>query len=208
MNIFLPSDQLVPSMCLGTMDLSLYELVAAQCIFANNGVYTKPTIIERIEDRNGRVIYNAEQETEQVINSSVAYEILNLMRGVVQRGTGASLRGSYNPWGGITHPTAGKTGTTQSNAVGLFMGITPDLVTGVSTGGMFKEIAFEFTSDGQGARMALPIYGYYMQKIYADKGIKISTEDFLKPSDYIPERFQCDEDLLLPDENNTEFGEF
>ena len=70
MNIFLPSDQLVPSMCLGTMDLSLYELVAAQCIFANNGVYTKPTIIERIEDRNGRVIYNAEQETEQVINSS------------------------------------------------------------------------------------------------------------------------------------------
>ena len=208
MNIFLPSDQLVPSMCLGTMDLSLYELVAAQCIFANNGVYTKPTIIERIEDRNGRVIYNAEQETEQVINSSVAYEILNLMRGVVQRGTGASLRGSYNPWGGITHPTAGKTGTTQGNAVGLFMGITPDLVTGVSTGGMFKEIAFEFTSDGQGARMALPIYGYYMQKIYADKGIKISTEDFMKPSDYIPERFQCDEDLLLPDENNTEFGEF
>ena len=208
MNIFLPSDQLVPSMCLGTMDLSLYELVAAQCIFANNGVYTKPTIIERIEDRNGRVIYNAEQETEQVINSSVAYEILNLMRGVVQRGTGASLIGSYNPWGGITHPTAGKTGTTQGNAVGLFMGITPDLVTGVSTGGMFKEIAFEFTSDGQGARMALPIYGYYMQKIYADKGIKISTEDFMKPSDYIPERFQCDEDLLLPDENNTEFGEF
>ncbi|MBL6660482.1 MAG: transglycosylase domain-containing protein [Crocinitomicaceae bacterium] len=208
MNIFLPSDQLVPSMCLGTMDLSLYELVAAQCIFANNGVYTKPTIIERIEDRNGRVIYNAEQETEQVINSSVAYEILNLMRGVVQRGTGASLTGSYNPWGGITHPTAGKTGTTQGNAVGLFMGITPDLVTGVSTGGMFKEIAFEFTSDGQGARMALPVYGYYMQKIYADKGIKISTEDFMKPSDYIPERFQCDEDLLLPDENNTEFGEF
>lgn len=208
MNIYLPSDQLVPSMCLGTMDMSLYELVAAQCIFANNGVYTKPTIIERIEDRNGRVIYNAEQETEQVINASVAYEILKLMQGVVQRGTGASLRGSYNPWGGITYPTAGKTGTTQGNAVGLFMGLTPDLVTGISTGGMFKEIAFEYTSDGQGARMALPIYGYYMQKVYADKGIDISTEEFIKPSDYIPEKFQCDDDPLPTDDTNIEFGEF
>ena len=208
MNIFIPRDQLVPSMCLGTMDLSLYELVAAQCVFVNNGVFTKPTIIERIEDRNGKVIYNAEQETEQVLSPGVAYEVLKLMKGVVQRGTGASLRGSYNPWGGITYPTAGKTGTTQGNAVGLFMGLTPDLVTGVSTGGMFKEIAFEFTSDGQGARMALPIYGYYMQKIYADRGIKISREDFMEPLDYIPERFECEEEPLPIIDLDTDFGEF
>lgn len=208
MNIFLPSNQLVPSMCLGTMDMSLYELVSAQCVFANNGIYTKPTIIERIEDRNGKVIYDAEQEAEQVVSSGVAYEVLKLMKGVVQRGTGASLRGSYNAWGGITYPTAGKTGTTQGNAVGLFMGLTPDLVTGISTGGMFKEIAFEFTSDGQGARMALPIYGYYMQKVYADKGIEISTEDFVRPTDYIPEKFKCEEDALPIDGINEEFGEF
>ena len=208
MNIIIPPDQLVPSMCLGTMDLSLYELVAAQCVFANNGVYTKPTIIERIEDRNGKVIYNAEQETEQVLSPGVAYEVLKLMKGVVQRGTGASLRGSYNPWGGISYPTAGKTGTTQGNAVGLFMGLTPDLVTGVSTGGMFKEIAFEYTSDGQGARMALPIYGYYMQKIYADRGINISKEDFMEPLNYIPERFECEEETLPIIDINTDFGEF
>ena len=88
------------------------------------------------------------------------------------------------------------------------MGLTPDLVTGVSTGGMFKEIAFEYTSDGQGARMALPIYGYYMQKIYADRGINISKEDFMEPLNYIPERFECEEETLPVIDVNTDFGEF
>ena len=127
---------------------------------------------------------------------------------MVQRGTGASLRGSYNAWAGITYPTAGKTGTTQGNAVGLFMGLTPDLVTGISTAGLNKNIAFEFTSDGQGARMALPVYGYYMQKVYADEGLKISKGDFTKPLDYIPERFECNDDHLPTDGSNLEFGEF
>ena len=193
MNIFLQSNQLVPSMCLGTMDMSLYELVQAQCIFANNGVYTKPTMVERIEDKNGNVIYRADQITNQVVNSGVAYEVLKLMKGVVQRGTGVSLRGNYHAWGGITYPTAGKTGTTQGNSVGWFMGLTPDLVTGIRTGGMFKEIAFEYTSDGQGARMALPVYGYYMQKVYADPKIKMSTNDFTPPKSYDPKRFECSE---------------
>ena len=208
MNIFLSPDQLVPSMCLGTMNIPLIDLVAAQCVFANNGVYTMPTMVERIEDKNGNVIYSADQITNQVVNSGVAYEVLKLMKGVVQRGTGASLRGSYNAWGGITYPTAGKTGTTQGNAVGLFMGLTPDLVTGISTAGLNKNIAFEFTSDGQGARMALPVYGYYMQKVYADEGLKISKGDFTKPLDYIPERFECNDDHLPTDGSNLEFGEF
>ena len=184
-------------------------MVAAQCVFANNGVYTKPTIIERIEDRNGNIIYEInddDYDPVQVINSGVAYEVLKMMKGVVQRGTAASLRGSQ-PWGGIAYPTAGKTGTTQGNAVGLYMGLTPDLVTGVSTGGMFNEIAFEFTSDGQGARMALPIYGYYMQKIYADRGINLSTDDFMEPLDYIPERFECKEETLPIIDINPDFGE-
>ncbi len=208
MNIYLNPDQLVPSMCLGTMNVPLIDLVAAQCVFANNGVYTMPTMVERIEDKNGNVIYSADQVTNQVVNSSVAYEVLKLMKGVIQRGTGASLRGSYNAWGGINYPTAGKTGTTQGNAVGLFMGLTPDLVTGVSTAGLNKNIAFEYTSDGQGARMALPVYGYYMQKIYADPGLKISKGEFLKPLDYIPEKFECNDDHLPTDDSNLEFGEF
>jgi penicillin-binding protein 1A len=210
MNIFLSPDQLVPSMCLGTMDMSLYELVAAQCIFANNGKFKKPTIVERIEDKNGNIIYDLEhhEDPKLVLNPSVAYEVLKLMKGVIQRGTGASLRYNSNAWGGITYPTAGKTGTTQGNAVGLFMGLTPDLVTGVSTGGMFKEIAFESTSEGQGARMALPIYGYYMQKVYADKSLKISKEEFTRPLDYAPERFECNDDHLPTDDPNLEFVEF
>ena len=150
MNINLSPDQLVPSMCLGTMNIPLIDLVAAQCVFANNGVYNKPTMVERIEDKNGNVIYSADQIANQVVNSGVAYEVLKLMKGVVQRGTGASLRYNSNPWGGITYPTAGKTGTTQGNAVGLFMGLTPDLVTGISTAGLNKNIAFEYTSDRGG----------------------------------------------------------
>ena len=208
MNINLSPDQLVPSMCLGTMNIPLIDLVAAQCVFANNGVYNKPTMVERIEDKNGNVIYSADQIANQVVNSGVAYEVLKLMKGVVQRGTGASLRYNSNPWGGITYPTAGKTGTTQGNAVGLFMGLTPDLVTGISTAGLNKNIAFEYTSDGQGARMALPVYGYYMQKIYADPGLKISKGEFLKPLDYIPEKFECNDDHLPTDDSNLEFGEF
>ena len=85
------------------------------------------------------------------------------------------------------------------------MGLTPDLVTGISTAGLNKNIAFEFTSDGQGARMALPVYGYYMQKIYADPGLKISKGEFTKPLDYIPERFECPEITpLIQDDNNYE----
>ncbi len=208
MNIYLNPDQLVPSMCLGTMSIPLIDLVAAQCVFANNGVYTVPTMVERIEDKNGNVIYSADQLTNQVVNSGVAYEVLKLMKGVVQRGTGASLRYSSNAWGGITYPTAGKTGTTQGNAVGLFMGLTPDLVTGISTAGLNKNIAFEYTSDGQGARMALPVYGYYMQKIYADPDLKISKGEFTKPLDYIPEKFECNDNPLPTDDPDLEFGEF
>lgn len=91
-----PND-VVPSMCLGSMDLSLYELVAAQCIFPNNGIYVRPTTIERITDRNGKVIYEATEYREQALNASVSFEILKMMKGVVEGGTGSSLRGG-NPW--------------------------------------------------------------------------------------------------------------
>jgi penicillin-binding protein 1A len=114
-----------------------------------------------------------------------------MMKGVVDYGTSTSLR--WHPkWGGIKHPMAGKTGTTQSNSDGWFIGLTPDLVTGVWTGGEERAERFRSMTWGQGARMALPIYGYYMQKVYANKKLKISTEDFEEPIGYDPSFFECE----------------
>ena len=193
MNIFLRPEDLVPAMCLGSMDLSLYELVSAQCVFVNKGVYNKPTTIIRIEDRNGKRIYEARQEREKVMSPTVAHEILKMMLGVVQGGTGSSLRGTWKPWGGVTAQTAGKTGTTQNNSDGWFMGLTPDLVTGVWVGAEDRSVRFKTMQWGQGARMALPIYGYYMQKVYADSKLNFSIEDFTVPKNYNPEEFKCEQ---------------
>ena len=193
MNIFLRPEDLVPAMCLGSMDLSLYDLVSAQCVFVNKGVYNKPTTIIRIEDRNGKRIYEARQEREKVMSPTVAHEILKMMLGVVQGGTGSSLRGTWKPWGGVTAQTAGKTGTTQNNSDGWFMGLTPDLVTGVWVGAEDRSVRFKTMQWGQGARMALPIYGYYMQKVYADSKLNFSIEDFTVPKNYNPEEFKCEQ---------------
>ena len=206
MNVFLRPEDLVPAMCLGSMDLSLYELVSAQCVFVNEGIYNKPTTIERIEDRNGKVIYEAHQERKKVLSPTVAHEVLKMMLGVVQGGTGSSLRGSWRPWGGITAQTAGKTGTTQNNSDGWFMGLTPELVTGVWVGAEDRSVRFKTMAWGQGARMALPIYGYYMQKVYADRRINLSTEDFTVPVEYNPEEFKCDANTTL-DPLEMESGE-
>ena len=111
MEINLHPNDVVPSMCLGSMDLSLLQMVAAQCVFPNNGIYIRPTFIERITDRNGKVIYSATEHREQALNATVAYEMLKMMKGVVNFGTAGSLRGGRS-WGGISAPTAGKTGTT------------------------------------------------------------------------------------------------
>ena len=205
MNIRLRYEDLVPAMCLGTPDLNLFELVSGQCVFVNNGIYIKPTTIERITDKHGRVIYSANQESDRVLSSTVSYEILKMMKGVVQGGTGSSLRASYRPWGGITVPTAGKTGTTQNNADGWFMGLTPELVTGVWVGAEDPTVRFRTMTWGQGARMALPIYGYYMQKVYADERISPGKGDFEVPFDYNPEEFKCEEELTI---DNNDWGEF
>jgi penicillin-binding protein 1A len=178
------------------MDLSLYELVAAQCIFPNNGIYVRPTSIERITDRNGKVLYSASEDRQQALNSTVAYEILKMMRGVIEGGTGSSLRSAK--FGNIHPPTAGKTGTTQNNSDGWFIGITPNLVTGVWVGAEDRAVRFRSMNYGQGARMALPIYGYYMEKVYKDPDIGLSTRDFPIPSDYDPLAYDCTE-ILIPE---------
>jgi penicillin-binding protein 1A len=162
-------------------------------MFVNGGIYVAPQTIVRIEDRNGNVIYSADPYTREVMSPNVSYETLKMMKGVVTAGTSTSLRW-HKKWGGITYPTAGKTGTTQGNSDCWFMGLTPDLVTGVWAGGEDKQVRFRSMLWGQGARAALPIYGYYMQKIYADPTLKISKGDFEQPIGYDPELYSCEND--------------
>ena len=167
----------VPSLCLGTADISVYEMVGANSTFANQGVWVEPTFITRIEDKNGNVLEEFMPRRVEAISKETAYLTLNLMKGVVDHGTGLRLRFRY----GLTAPIAGKTGTTQNNSDGWFMGITPDLVSGVWVGCEDRSAHFRSTDLGQGASMALPIWGLYMKKVYADKSLKISQDDFEKP---------------------------
>jgi len=180
MDIQLADRDIVPSMCLGSMDLSLYELVGAQATFVNKGIYNRPTTILRIEDRSGNVIYSAKNYQKEAINEVVAYTVLKMMRGVVEGGTASRLRGGA-AYAGIRYPTAGKTGTTQNNSDGWFIGLTPDLATGVWVGAENRGVRFRSTQLGQGANTGLPIYGYYMNAVYKDPKIAISTTDFEVP---------------------------
>jgi penicillin-binding protein 1A len=191
LNIEIRDEDIVPAMCLGVMDLSLWEMVGAQCAFVNKGIYNKPTALLRIEDRNGNLIYEAIPQSKEVMSEELAYATVDIMKDVINGGTGGSLRAAWRPWGGITQPMAGKTGTTQNNSDGWFMGLTPDLVTGVWVGAEDMAVRFRSMEWGQGARMALPIYGYMMQKVYADKTIKISTEDFEAPIGYENSMYNC-----------------
>ncbi len=167
----------VPSICLGTCDLKLIEMIGAMSTFANQGVYIKPLFITHIEDKNGNVIYRNSSEESEAMSELAAYKTIELMKGVVQSGTGVRLRSKY----GFTNPIAGKTGTTQKNSDGYFMGITPDLTTGVWVGADDRSVHFRSTALGQGSRTALPIWAIYMQKVYADKSLNISKGDFPKP---------------------------
>jgi penicillin-binding protein 1A len=168
----------VPSICLGTPDISVYEMVAANATFANKGTYIQPTFITRIEDKNGKVLEEFFPTTDEVFSEEKAYAMIQLMRGVVDFGTGTRLRFRYN----LRNEIAGKTGTTQNNADGWFMGLTPDLVAGCWVGGEERSVHFNSTNEGQGASMALPIWGKFFQKVYADPSLKVSKNGFVKPA--------------------------
>ena len=167
----------VPAICLGVCDLKLIEMVGAMSTFANQGVYIKPMFITRIEDKNGNVIQRFSPEESEAMSELTAYKMVELMKGVVQSGTGIRLRSYY----GFTNPIAGKTGTTQKNSDGYFMGITPDLTTGVWVGAEDRSVHFRSTKLGQGSHTALPIWAMYMKKVYNDKSLNISQDDFPKP---------------------------
>ncbi|PQJ69021.1 penicillin-binding protein 1A [Polaribacter butkevichii] len=204
-----------PSIALGAVDLSLLEMVSAYSTFANKGLRVAPMILTRIEDKNGTVLQEFTPETKEVLSEESAYVVLDLLKGVTQSGSGVRLR---LPWKKadyitghpykFTNPIAGKTGTTQNQSDGWFMGIVPNLATGVWAGGEDRSTHFAGIAKGQGATMALPSWALYMQKCYADKALNISKEDFEKPEN-LSININCDdksdEKEIKEEEEDTDF---
>ncbi len=172
----------VPSLCLGTTDLSVHELVSAYCTFANKGVYNEPLIVTRIEDRNGNVIANFQTQSREAISENTAYMMIDMLRGVVNEagGTAGRLRGRYH----LNMEIGGKTGTTQNQSDGWFVGVTPYLVGGAWVGCSERTMRFSSLAYGQGASMALPIFGLFMQKVYADSTINLPKDRFPVPAGF------------------------
>lgn len=182
-----------PAIALGTSDISVFEMVGAYSTFANEGIYIEPILIQRIEDKNGTVLFQHVPQTKDVISSETAYVTVSLLEGVTQAGTGVRLRGTGMANNALykevvtgypydfKNPIAGKTGTSQNNSDGWFMGMVPNLVTGVWVGGEDRSIRFNSTAYGQGATMALPIWGSYMKKCYTDEHLTVSKDQFKRP---------------------------
>ncbi len=183
-----------PAIALGAVEITVSDMVAAYSTFANQGMYVKPIVIMKIEDKNGVVLYQPKVETHEVISKDIAYAIIKLLEGVTETGSGARLK-----WGGaggngydrmtgypyaIVNPIAGKTGTTQNQSDGWFVGMVPNLATGVWVGNEDRSAHFKSLTYGQGATMALPIWGLFMKKCYADDTMeyKISEKPFERPA--------------------------
>lgn len=211
----------VPSIALGTPDLSVYEMVAAYSTFANKGVYTNPVMVTHIEDKNGTLLYQFSPQTKDVLSEEVAYVAVNLMEGVTKFGSGQRLRHDFAKDQAVykeiitgypyqfDNPIAGKTGTTQNHSDGWFMGMVPNLVTGVWVGGEDRATHFKSITYGQGASMALPIWANFMKGCYAIEDLEISKEEFEKPEQLSIET-ECDttlsdeeempaQELIIPD---------
>nr|WP_234367829.1 transglycosylase domain-containing protein [Parabacteroides pacaensis] len=173
----------VVSICLGTPDISVGEMVSGYTTFANKGIRVEPLYVTRIEDGYGNTIANFTPQMVEVLTEDASYKMLDMLQSVIDGGTGARVRFRY----GIKAPMGGKTGTTQNNSDGWFMGFTPSLVSGCWVGGEERSIHFDRMSDGQGANTALPIFARYMQKVYADPTLGYSeTEEFDMPEDFNP----------------------
>ena len=171
------------AVALGSSDITIYEMLGAYSTFANYGNYIKPEMIWRIEDANGRVIKEVKPLLKEVMNELYAYTMIDLMKGVAEYGTASGELGRRGVQKGIE--IAAKTGTTQNNSDGWFMGITPNLATGVWVGWEDRATHFRGTGEGQGAKMALPIWAIFMKKVWADKDLGVTVEDkFIKPSNW------------------------
>jgi len=190
----------VPSLVLGTSDITLYEMVGAYGTYPNKGVYIKPLFVTRIEDKNGNVLSTFQPESVEAIPENIAYLMVQMLRGVVDHGTAVRLRFRYN----FTNQIAGKTGTTQNHSDGWFCGFTPNLVTGVWVGGEERSIHFDEISMGQGANMALPIWAIYMKKILENKSLGVYDADFEAPVGFHVS-IDCGEKYVPPAEGEDSF---
>ena len=201
----------VPSIALGTPDISLFEMVGAYGTFVNKGIYIEPIIITRIEDKNGMPLFEVLPNTTDVISQEAAYVTINLLKGVTKYGSGGRLRHAglektnYVYENVVTgypyifdNPIAGKTGTTQNQSDGWFIGMVPNLVSGVWVGGEDRSIHFEEIAFGQGATMALPIWALYMKRAYEIPDLQISIDDFEEP-EKLTINIDC-ENVLSPKE--------
>lgn len=181
-----------PAIALGAVEITVSDMVGAYSTFANQGVYVKPRFISKITDKNGVILYESHAETRDVMSKDMAYAIVKLLEGVTESGSGARLR--YTGKGGtgyhvmtgypyaFKNPIAGKTGTTQNNSDGWFIGMVPNLATGIWVGNEDRGAHFRSTAYGQGATMALPIWGIFMKKCYNDKTLMVSKDPFERPA--------------------------
>ena len=205
----------VPSIALGASQLTLKEITSANAALVNGGVYVKPTIVTRIEDKYGNVIWTPEPELRQGLDKRTAYTVVDMMKGVMdgaynpktgeRKGTGIRLRMDIErrKYDNIKVPMAGKTGTTQGHSDGWFMGLTPELVTGVWVGAQDPAVRFSTITNGQGANTALPIYGFYMNAAYADLSLDLSRADFVRPEGMGLDSLDCRQLMEL---NQATFG--
>lgn len=177
----------VISLCLGPCEVSVQEMVDAYTTFVNKGIRTEPLYVTRIEDNNGNVLARFAPLTHEIISETTSYKMIQMLQDVVDRGTGVRVRYKY----GIKAPMGGKTGTTNNNSDGWFMGFTPSLVSGVWVGGEDRAIHFDNLAEGQGASMALPIYALYMQRVYRDSTLGYNEEEQFDIPDWF-ERAKCE----------------
>jgi penicillin-binding protein 1A len=207
-----------PSIALGAVEITVQDMVAAYSTFANQGVYMKPQFITKIEDKSGVVIYEPIPESHDVLNKDIAYAVVKLLEGVTEGGSGDRLRttgggNGDNRWTGYPYafrnPIAGKTGTTQNQSDGWFMGMVPNLVTGVWVGCEDRSARFKSITYGQGATAALPIWGFFMKRCYEDPALKVSKEPFERPSNlsikvdcYVPKKVV---DTTVVEQDTEEF---
>jgi penicillin-binding protein 1A len=178
------------SIALGAVEITVHDMVAAYSTFANQGVYIKPQFINRIEDKNGVILYETVPESHDVLNKDIAFAVIKLLEGVTESGSGVRLRtegggNGDNRWTGYPYsfknPIAGKTGTSQNQSDGWFIGMVPNLATGVWVGCEDRSARFKGITYGQGATAALPIWGYFMKKCYGDPLLQVSKDEFERP---------------------------
>jgi penicillin-binding protein 1A len=214
----------VAAIALGTADISVYDMVSAYSTFANKGVYVKPYAIQRIEDKNGTILYQHQPESRDVLSEESAFVTIKLLEGVTRFGSGKRLRLNSDYAKGtevykravtgypyaLENDIAGKTGTTQNQSDGWFIGMVPNLATGVWVGGEDRSVRFPTITYGQGATLALPIWGMYMTDIYNDDTLDISKAEFERPEN-LSILIDCDEasdELENGDGENKETTEF